>query len=270
MGIERVLTVSVAYQNTEGLRQALRSLAGCCDVLVIDNGVDDTVRAAAQEFGAEYVTPGRNFGFAAAVNLGLRERNGRDVLLLNPDARVSAESLEMLVSVLRGDSKVCAVAPRLFDEDGTSQQVEWPVPSPREEWIKAFRLQRVFRPRNVFLIGAVLLMRSEAIGDVGGFDERFFLYAEECDWQLRAQRRGWKVIAVDDAVAIHAGGGSSDVEGVRRQHFDQSAQLFALKWHGRKGWMSMRAASRVGVALRLFLSLRNPARRARYAAEVKR
>ena len=48
------------------------------------------------------------------------------------------------------------------------------------ELVKAFRLQRFFPARETFLIGAVLLLRAEALDDVGPFDERFFLYAEEC------------------------------------------------------------------------------------------
>ena len=115
------------------------------------------------------------------------------MLLLNPDARVSADLPQALAAILATDPRVGAVAPRLQDANGEPQRVEWPIPSPREAWIDALKLRRVFPPRQVFLIGAVLLLRAEALADVGPFDERFFLYAEECDWQFRAVRRGWRL-----------------------------------------------------------------------------
>src|SRR5581483_11898593 len=157
---------------------------------------------------------------------------------------------------------LCAVAPRLENDDGTPQRVEWPIPSPAVEWAKAFRLHRFLERRPSFLTGAVLLLRSEAIDDVGPFDERFFLYAEESDWQLRAIRRGWRVRVVHHVSAWHEGAGSSAVETIREGHFYESARLFGLKWYGRRGWASMRLASLLGSLLRLVLTAHIPERRA--------
>jgi GT2 family glycosyltransferase len=106
--------------------------------------------------------------------------------------------------------------------------------------------------------------------DVGPLDERFFLYAEECDWQLRALERGWHVKLVNDVEAIHAGSGSSPVEDLRRRHFRESAELFGRKWYGDRGWASMQGASLLGASVRLALSLHRPAERARYGRELLR
>jgi GT2 family glycosyltransferase len=269
MGHRGTLAILVAYRNSDQLDVALQSLGGWCDALVVDNGVDDEARSVARRHEARYLTPGRNVGFSAAVNIGLRERGQRDALLLNPDARVTPETLVALGRALRSDPTLAAVAPRVRGDDGVAQQVEWPVPSPREEWVKAFRLQRLVPPARTFLIGAVLLLRHEAIEDIGLFDERFFLYAEECDWQLRAQQRGWQVRVVKEAVAGHAGGGSSELESNRLALFHASAEQFALKWHGRRGWRSMRIAWRLGSALRLIVSFPDPKRRDRYVRQLR-
>jgi GT2 family glycosyltransferase len=263
------LAILVAYENTDELSGALESLDGWCDALVIDNGVDDRARAVANAHGAEYLTPGRNIGFAAAANIGLRRRDGRHVLLLNPDARVTGDALVVLGQALADDGTLCAAAPRLRGMAGDDQKVAWPVPSPREEWVKAFCLQRFSPPAMTFLIGAVLLLRDEAIRDVGLFDERFFLYAEECDWQLRAQRRGWKVRLVEEAVARHRGGGSSNVESRRKRLFHESAELFAVKWYGERGWANMRTASRIGSALRVIATIPSRERRTRYLRQLR-
>jgi GT2 family glycosyltransferase len=263
------LIVAVAYRNTESLGETLRLLERGSDVLVVDNGVAEEVRRTAERHGAEYVTFGRNLGFASAVNVGLSRREGRHVLLLNPDARISPGTLDRLVATLQADPRLCAVAPSLVDESGSPQRVEWPIPSPRVELVKAFRLQRILRLRETFLIGAVLLLRSEAIAEVGRFDERFFLYAEECDWQLRALRQGWQTRLVDDLQATHSGGGSSSDPSVREGYFYESAALFGLKWYGPRGWATMRAASAIGSALRLAANLPLATRRRRYAREFR-
>ena len=229
----------------------MHSLGGAYDVLVVDNGVEDDVRKVATLHGAEYVTPGRNVGFAAAVNVGLSRREGRHVLLLNPDARVSPEIVAGLSSIEAGPDSVrgraSLLSTRLVVRSGSSGLF----PSPSVELLKAFRLQRLSPPAQTFLIGAVLLLRAEALDDVGLFDERFFLYAEECDWQLRALRRGWRIQLLKELTAQHSGAGSSDVEHLRQSHFRNSARLFGLKWYGRAGWTSMRAASLLGAGIRL-------------------
>jgi GT2 family glycosyltransferase len=265
-----LLVVLVAFNSTESLGEALRGLGDGRRVVVVDNGVDEQVRRLAERHGAEYVTPGRNLGFATAVNIGLARREGQHVLLLNPDALVAGATVDGLVEALERDRDICAVAPSLVDGEGLPQRVEWPVPSPRVEVAKALRLQRFVRPRETFLIGAVLLLRSEALDDVGPFDERFFLYAEECDWQLRALRRGWRVRVVDGLQATHAGGGSSADVTAREELFYESAALFGRKWYGRQGWALMRAAAAFGAALRLVVSLPNASRRKRYARELGR
>lgn len=269
MAFRDVLVAMVAYNNTQALERAFDALGDTLDVLVVDNGADPAVRALVDDRGAEYVAPGRNIGFAAAVNIALGTRRERDVLLLNPDARISAESVGALSAALHEGPTICAVAPRLVHPSGAAQRVEWPIPSPRQEWVNALRLHRFFPPRRRFLAGAVLLLRHDAIGDVGPFDERFFLYAEESDWQLRAALRGWEVRVVEHVTAEHRGGGSSEVERARVRHSQDSARLFALKWYGMSGWASMRAASLLGHAARLLLTLPWPERRARYGHRLR-
>ena len=155
--------VVVAHYNTSALDAAISALKGEYALLIVDNGVDEEVRELALRHKAEYLTPGFNVGFAAAVNIALARRDGRNVLLLNPDARISPDAVYGLITSLQADSGLCAVAPRLLDEAGRAQCVEWPVPSPREELVKALRLQRFIPPRATFLAGAVLLLSDEAL-----------------------------------------------------------------------------------------------------------
>ncbi len=107
----------------------------------------------------------------------------------------------------------------------------------------------------------MLLVRGEALVDVGGLDEGFFLYAEEADWERRATRRGWRVAYCEEASAVHAGA-ATDPDPARRQvRFHAGVETYVRKWHGTWGWHSYQAAT-VLTALRRAVPARGERRRA--------
>jgi len=174
--------VIVAYGPPHLLERCLTALGSELATVVIDNSSNDSVRDIAVAHGCHYVDPGRNLGFAAGVNRGLAELGPArgDVLLLNPDALIPGATAIALQRALRapGSERLACAAPMLEQTVGQPERVEWPFPSPTRAWLDAFGLGAWWR-RSAFVIGAVLLLRDEAIDDVGSFDERFFLYAEE-------------------------------------------------------------------------------------------
>jgi GT2 family glycosyltransferase len=95
-----------------------------------------------------------------------------------------------------------------------------------------------------------MLLDWEAIREVGLFDERFFLYAEETDWQRRARRLGWSTRLCAQATAHHLGAGSS-IDPARREALFHSAQeTYIRKWFGLGGWETYRWAVITGAILR--------------------
>src|SRR4051794_13163027 len=169
-------------------------------VIVVDNSSDSEVARVAQATGANYVDAGANRGFAAGVNIGARcAVPNADLLLLNPDAVITPESIDALVTALRADPGLAAVTPALIGADGDLQRAIWPLPTPGRAWRAAFS-PRWTGPGD-FLVGACLLIARRAWDDVGAFDERFFLYAEETDWQRRAALNGWQVAVATDVMA---------------------------------------------------------------------
>ncbi len=205
--------------------------------------------------------PASNIGFAAAVNLALNEYGnlGSDVLLLNPDARVLPSDLTILCDELHCSQDLAAIGPRLEGLDGSTQKSLWPIPSP---WIALASLIGAadFVARRWFVSGAVLLLRGDAVEVVGLLDERFFLYAEETDWQLRALRAGWRVGVIPNALAQHEGGGTSSEAGRRELLFNASAERFVRKWYGAFGWQVYRVASILTALRRLATSRDEQAR----------
>jgi GT2 family glycosyltransferase len=219
---------------------------------VIDNSRTAGVCAIAVNRGAEYIDPGENLGFGAGVNLALRrllDGPPLDVLLLNPDATIHARDLETLVEYLHspGNERVAAVSPRLEIPGDGEQRAVWPFPSPARAWAEAFGLGRL-PARDKFAIGAVLLLKWEAILQVGLFDERFFLFAEEADWQRRALALGWRSELCDEAAASHIGAGTMDDPVRREALFYAAHEMYIRKWYGRGGWLAYRSAACLGAA----------------------
>ncbi len=242
--------VVVAFHAPDLLDRCLEALDGAFAVLVVDNSSDPSVEAVTRAHGCSYVDPGRNLGFAGGVNLGCAERDGRDVLLLNPDATITPDAVRDLGAALGRDPGLAAVAPAQCGPGAAApDRVAWPFPTPTGAWLEAIGLGRL-RDRPDFLIGSVLLLRSAALDDVGPFDDRFFLYAEESDWQRRAADRGWRVALCPSVSATHVGAGTGGDPVRRETHFQASHERYVRKHHGTVGWWSYRAASVAGSAAR--------------------
>lgn len=249
--------VVVAYGSPEPLRTALAPLKGL-SVTVVDNSSLAETRQLVEEHEGHYLDAGSNIGFGAAVNLALASLDERglgrsDVLLLNPDASISAAGVDELVEALHAQVGTACVAPSQTDPSGARvERVEWPFPSPLAAWLVALGLGRLERRRG-FVIGSILLLNRLALDDVGRFDERFFLYAEETDWQKRAVDRGWRIGYAPTVRGTHVGGGTSSDENVRSALFHTSQLIYMRKHFGALGAMVARMAMVAGSLARVIV-----------------
>lgn len=247
--------VIVAYGPPDSLRDALAPLEGW-SVTVVDNSSLPATRSLVESAGGHYIDAGNNLGFGAAVNIALASLRARgldhsDVLLLNPDATIEASSIRAMADALHGQPATACVAPRQSEPGGTqADRVVWPFPSPLGSWLVALGLGR-FDRRKGFVIGSILLLNREAIDDVGSFDERFFLYAEETDWQKRAVEAGWRIGYLPNVSGTHVGAGTSSDETVRSSLFHSSQLIYMRKHYGALGSLATRAAVIVGSLLRV-------------------
>lgn len=245
--------VVVAYHRPELVRESLTPLTHL-PVTVVDNSSDSEVRAVCEDLGVRYLDPGRNGGFAAGVNHALAHRAvpGADVLLLNPDAVIDEAGIRELHAALRADPRLASVGPRQVDRQGRPGRVAWPFPTPWGAVVEAVGLGRLRRAED-FVIGSVLLLRAEALEQVGGLDESFFLYAEETDWARRAADLGWHHALVPTVTAQHLGGATSSDSTLRETYFHASQERYHRKHFGALGWQVTRAAVVVGSAARSVL-----------------
>ena len=226
----RDLTVVVVTHNSESvIGPYLTALAGAlrgrsAEVVVVDNAsTDDTRRIVAAHPDTALVAHPRNAGFAAACNIGIGGSTGRHVLLLNPDAIVTADLLARLVDGLLRFPEVGLAGPTFRAADGATRPALEPAPSIVELFFRLTPLRYLRRLRRAprerprpdtpvatgYLIGACLLIRREVLEQVGRLDEGYRLYWEDMDYARRALRRGWKLLWVSGSVVQHARAGSS-------------------------------------------------------------
>ena len=250
-----VHVVVVAYGPPSALADALGALEGAFPVVVVDNGSSPDTAAVVARAGARYVDPGTNLGFTAAVNVALDMLRGRtgDVLLLNPDARIDAAGVGRLHALLHEEA-----ASGMRGPGARRARVAAPgacrVGRGTRPWARGCG-QPAVKPgvcdtARFFLGGAVLLLRREALTEVGAFDERFFLYGEDEDWQRRARMVGWRTRYCPEVVAEHGGGGTEDDLRRLRLRLHAATERYMRKWYGPAGWACYRAASVAGFGVR--------------------
>ena len=190
---------------------------------VVDNGsTDDSVRAVRERFTEVLITENpENRGFAAAVNQVLDEDIAKYSVLLNTDTILQKDAIHILYSFLEQHKDVGIAGAQLQKPDGTRQHSYDNYPTLATElfnksllrWFSPSKYpskkQEIIHPVKVeSVIGACLMIRNDAIKQVGKLDEDYFFFIEETDWCYRMQKAGWKVYHVPDAKVIHLGGES--------------------------------------------------------------
>ncbi|TCO65133.1 glycosyltransferase [Actinocrispum wychmicini] len=224
---ERPLVVLVvSYRRADLLRRCLDSVhkhLGDLRVLVWDNlsGGSAEVRALATEYPrVEWTFADQNVGYARAVNRLAEQAGDADLLLLNPDAELTGPLADSRAAIRRPGT--AAVSPRVLDPEGGP---DWDVARRKQTVLRSLvshsgygrrlRGRRIsdYYPRQPvvvdgYLSGCCLLVSGQAWRDVGGFDEKFFLYGEESEWQRRATAHGWRLVLADDADVTHGAAGT--------------------------------------------------------------
>jgi GT2 family glycosyltransferase len=150
-------------------------------------------------------------GFGANHNTVIRATTGRYVFVLNEDTTSEDWGFERMVAHLDANPRVAALGPRLVYPDGRLQPSAWRFPSPATEALALLTLGRAgvlqsggSEIRDVdWAMAAALLVRREALAEVGIFDEEFFIYSEETDLARRLYRAGWRIQYFPEVTVVH-------------------------------------------------------------------
>jgi N-acetylglucosaminyl-diphospho-decaprenol L-rhamnosyltransferase len=265
-GTDIALSIVVVNWNTRDLLlrllgQLLANAPVPCEVIVVDNhSSDDSVTAAWREFPNAIVLPQpKNGGFAYGVNRGLERAHGRWILLLNTDAEVTWQDLQDFVAAAEREPTAAVFGPRIVDERGRTQPSTWQRHLPRHYLPRALFLGRLVdkaQPTAAADVdcvsGCVFLIRASVLAQVGGFDERFFMYYEEADFCRRVREAGHGVRWLPSTSFVHVGGLSAEQAAEKTfLAFRESCLLYHVKWSGRAWTEWVRACLLLGILLRL-------------------
>lgn len=233
---EPVSIVIVNYNAGTYLVDCVRTAIHAADeVIIVDNGSSDNSLVLVENTlgtqpGLNLIRTRRNLGFASACAIGSEEATKKYILFLNPDCELKRGTLRRLVEELEKDPKIGMVGGLLTNPDGREQGGgRRAVPTPWRSFVRAFGLNQLSDrwPRLFYdfhlhkqplpnapveveaISGALMLVRREAIQDVGQWDDGYFLHCEDLDWCMRFRQKGWKIIFVPDAPVVHHQGACS-------------------------------------------------------------
>lgn len=236
--------VIVTWNSLDYLKKSLQSIVQSkprvsYELIIVDNasvdGTQEWLRSSqAREFVGSSVVPFKailnheNLGFSKANNLGTCNSGAEFVFFLNPDTEIFEGAIDALVSALRADPRVGAAGPKLVGSDGALQpSVGQNLPPAIHLAITVSGLYKIIprrwrgrllmgefwdhamRREVGYICGAAIMAKSSMIRQIGGFDERFHMYGEDCEWCSRVKRNSWKIIFEPAAVVKHYGGAST-------------------------------------------------------------
>jgi len=221
--------VTIHYTGAECLRSSIESIRQSVDrrltISIVDNDAPEPLPVGlAEQADVVVLRPGENLGFARGNNLGVRGGDADHLLLINPDVVLSRQAFRSMAELLDGNPRVAACAPRLTNPDGSPQVGSAGyLPSIASVTRQALPLARLLgkgEGRALFvspgaraadggflsvdwLSAACMLIRRRAFEEVGGFDERFFLYGEDIDLGKRLRERGWQLAYLPQVSVEH-------------------------------------------------------------------
>jgi N-acetylglucosaminyl-diphospho-decaprenol L-rhamnosyltransferase len=257
--------------------------------IVVDNASADRSGANLQDIPrVRVIANDRNVGFGAAVNqaargasnpeprpsaIGRRPSNAELLLLLNPDCDVQPGAFRALVETLDAHPDCAIAAPRLLNADGSVQASARGEPDALTGLFGRHALLTKFFPasaaarRNLpaqdlvdagvesadvdWVMAAAMLVRRKAFDEVGGFDDRYFLYWEDADLCRRLRDRGWKTRYVPRAIVRHPGGASAATDSAfATREFHRSAYRYYATHVVTSPWHPARWLAKIALRLR--------------------
>ncbi len=203
----------------------------------------------------KYIDCGGNVGFGKGNVAGFKAIPARYYFALNRDTIIPKNSkvIERIIKFMDDQPKIGCIGPKLLNLDDTLQYscYRFDLPSilikpfrqmnldRKYKWVRKYSdrlLMKDFdhnstRPVD-WVLGAAMVVREEVIKQIGWFDERFFMYLEDCDWCHRMWDVGWPVYYVHDIVIKHMHArGSAQVPGILKALFkNKLARIHLASW----------------------------------------
>lgn len=261
--------------------QALIDSTVLVKIVVVDNAsTDKSAQQLRHSYGhyphLEVLFNPSNYGFARAVNSSVKNLKSDLVLVINPDCELHRDGLRLLQNALAADSQAALAAPRVMNRQGQAEKASVRrFPDPWNSlvtlsglwrlgrwvpWLRGVAVPPVCWPSDTAPVdavsGACMLIRRQAMIDIGLMDEGYGLHCEDLDLMFRLQKAGYHCLFVPGATAVHVQGVSSRSRPlwVHLQKHKSMARFFS-KFQAQNHAMPVRWLVYCGIWIRCFLLL---------------
>jgi GT2 family glycosyltransferase len=251
--------IIVSYNVKKLLDDCLASIVNAignisAEVFIVDNAsTDNTVRELSPRYPQfQFIENPQNTGFAKANNQALSLTKGEYVLFLNPDTVVPGDCFEKCIAFMSTHAQAGALGVKMINGDNEFlKESKRGLPTPMTSFwklsgiIKLFPHSRIFaryylghlsenKTHEVEVLSGAFFWASKKVLDItGGFDERFFMYAEDIDLSWRILKAGYKNFYFADTTIIHYKGQSTKKDFRYVKQFYLAMSQFAKKHYGR-------------------------------------
>ena len=207
--------VIIEYDSLEDVKDCINSIKSKCigldyEIIVSSNTVyasrfQNIIKEKYPD--VNWIFNKSNFGFAKGMNCGLSNAKGRIITIINPDVKIISNNIKSAVKYLFDNPSVALLGPKILDSSANIQDTCRSFMNPIDLISRV--LQRIFFRKDVLIdsnfnysitttvdcvIGAFMMVQVQAYKNVGGLDEKYFLYVEDMDWCKRFWDFGYKVI----------------------------------------------------------------------------
>ncbi|MGL4404932.1 MAG: glycosyltransferase family 2 protein [Notoacmeibacter sp.] len=232
--------VLVTFNSAHVIAEAIKSIAPDNQIIVVDNGSQDQSLQISKALGAETISVGRNIGFGSACNLGAKRATAEVLLFLNPDARLDSKALIKLQKAMQSLPEYAAFGLNIITDGRSFFRTS-------TRLLKSRWLVRTSQPNadcdTEMLSGAAFAIRKSVFDELGGFDEKIFLYFEDDDFCARLVKAGFRLRFLIGAKVEHAEG-TSTIASPQLTHFKTyhftKAMLYTMQKHRRPVWRNLR------------------------------
>ncbi|MEX0721184.1 MAG: glycosyltransferase [Balneolaceae bacterium] len=273
--------VIVNYKVKEYIANLLNSLEKArqqykLEIFVVDNASGDNSIAYLQKRypDVHYIANSENVGFGRANNQAIQQATGEFTLIINPDTLVSEDTLSVLISHMHNHPQCGAAGCKILNPDGTfAPESRRSVPTIWSALSKVFGLNYLFPENKLFgqyylswldedepskvpvLSGSFIFWRTKLLKELGGFDERFFMYGEDIDLCYRVQSTDYHIDYVPETSIIHYKGESTKRGDLRYiRIFNKALYQFFEKHYSSRYSLFFRIFIYISIWLRTALS----------------